>query len=62
MSEWKKIDPFGEFEAKGIKTFLTLDEHGDTYLGLHVFDYYDSMYWHPLPKMPLKEQVITNVR
>jgi len=58
--EWRPINPFGEFEAKGHNEFLIKGECGNVYVGFNVFDYYDSKYWCPMPKMPMAAPVITN--
>lgn len=58
--EWRPIDPFGDFDAEGHPQYLTMDEFGSVHIGFNVFDYYDSKYWCPMPKMPMAAPVITN--
>ncbi len=58
--EWRTIDPLGKFEAEGHREFLIMDEFGSIHVGFNVFDYYDSKYWCPIPKIPLADPVITN--
>lgn len=43
-----------------LETFLIMDEYGCINLGHNCFDYYDSEYWSPLPKLPLSDAFITN--
>ncbi len=41
-------------------SFLTIDEYGCVNIGFTSFDYYDSEHWCQMPKMPLKDPVITH--
>ena len=59
MMEWIKVDLSSDF-AFNESSFLVMDEYGVISLGFTPFDYYDSEYWCPLPRMPLNEGVITN--
>ncbi len=61
MHEWKLIDKFDFMpeEIKG-KEFLLSDEYGMVHVGSTPFDYYDAMYWCPMPKYPIGAPFITN--
>jgi hypothetical protein len=58
VNEWILIDKFGD-SPKEYPIFLA-DEYGDAYVGFNVFDYYDGVYWFPMPKFPMCAPVITH--
>ena len=55
--EWIKIDKFGYMPEP---PFFLTDETGFVYVGNTAFDYYDSVYWFPMPNYPMSEGIITN--
>jgi len=58
MSEWIEIDKFGDMPEMKDR-YLLMDEDGYVYEGTSAFDYYDAIYWCPMPKIPMKT-MITN--
>ena len=59
MGSWFKIDKFGESPLE--TPFLLMDESGFVYVGTTSIDYYDAMYWSPMPNFPLDyDGVITD--
>lgn len=59
MNYWIKIDFENDKVPEG--EFLLSDEFGNVYVGHNAFDYYDAVYWFPMPKYPLfSDGIITN--
>ena len=58
MSEWIKINP--ETDDIPAVPFLLSDEFENVYVGVGAFDYYDALYWYPMPKYPFSDIIITN--
>lgn len=54
--QWIKIDLQDDIPEP---PFLLCDSHGFIYVGSTSFDYYDSIYWLPMPKFPM-DTTITN--
>lgn len=55
--EWIKVDKFGECPQLPV---LLYDEYEYIYVGSTCFDYYDAVYWFPIPKFPFPDTIITN--
>jgi len=58
MTEWIKINI--EKDKPPSPPFLLSDEYENIYVGHTSFDYYDAVYWFPIPKYPLEKGIITN--
>lgn len=51
--KWFKINP--EIDDIPTDRFLLSDEFGNVYEGFTAFDYYEAVYWFPMPKYPKDE-------
>jgi len=58
VNEWIKINSEKDNIPK--IPFLLADKWGHISIGLTAFDYYDSEYWFPIPKLPFSDATITN--
>ena len=56
--EWIKINH--EDDNVPLCPFLLSDEYVNVYVGVTAFDYYDAVYWFPMPKYPMGDAIITN--